>query len=353
MLAITLVALPAPVLEGDAFHLQRRRRRTTGRIRRSACSSTSLSERAPAFVSVGGRGKLQRRRERGSTCQLGTLASGAAAAFTIVVQPRAGRTLPSTAGVTAMTSDPNPGNNAAFATTTVTPAASTLVVTNTNRSGPGSLYQAIVDANDPGPRDTITFNIPGRWPAHDRANGLICRTSPSRSSSTERRSLTMPERRLSRSTARTRERRLAWSSTAPTASSAGWRSTASITWGSCSSGAGGHRLEANFIGTNAAGTGALGNNGSGREDHRRRATGSQIGGTAPGAGNVISGNSQAGGVRVDNSGHQQRKHRRGQLHRPQPDWHERWWPTAATAWQRSPPARRTTLSVARRRAPAM
>ena len=40
--------------------------------------------------------------------------------------------------------------------------ASTLVVTNTNDSGPGSLRQAITDANATAdPRDTITFNIPG------------------------------------------------------------------------------------------------------------------------------------------------------------------------------------------------
>ena len=39
--------------------------------------------------------------------------------------------------------------------------ASTFVVTNTNSSGPGSLGQAILDANNnPGP-DVISFNIPG------------------------------------------------------------------------------------------------------------------------------------------------------------------------------------------------
>ena len=54
-----------------------------------------------------------------------------------------------------------PGNNAAFALTTVGSGASTLVVTNANDSGPGSLRAAIQHANDPGPRDTITFNIPG------------------------------------------------------------------------------------------------------------------------------------------------------------------------------------------------
>lgn len=39
--------------------------------------------------------------------------------------------------------------------------ASTFVVTNTNSSGPGSLAQAITDANADAAQDTITFNIPG------------------------------------------------------------------------------------------------------------------------------------------------------------------------------------------------
>ena len=110
------------------------------------------------------------------TCQLGTLAIGAVSAFAIDVRPRSGGTLRATAGVTGTTSDPDPANNAAFASTTVTPGASTLVVTNTNQSGPGSLYQAIVDANDPGPRDTITFNIPGAGPHTIAPTARSCRS---------------------------------------------------------------------------------------------------------------------------------------------------------------------------------
>ncbi len=40
-------------------------------------------------------------------------------------------------------------------------AAATFTVTNTNDSGPGSLRQAIVDANANAGADTIAFNIPG------------------------------------------------------------------------------------------------------------------------------------------------------------------------------------------------
>ncbi len=48
--------------------------------------------------------------------------------------------------------------------TTVAPvAAATYTVTTTNDSGAGSLRQAIIDANTPGP-DTVAFNIPGAGP---------------------------------------------------------------------------------------------------------------------------------------------------------------------------------------------
>src|SRR6185295_4787609 len=43
-------------------------------------------------------------------------------------------------------------------------AAVTLVVTNVNDEGPGSLRQAIIDANTNPGLDTITFNIVGTSP---------------------------------------------------------------------------------------------------------------------------------------------------------------------------------------------
>ena len=99
------------------------------------------------------------------TCQLGTLASGATVTIQVSAVPQAGGTLSSLAGVTGTTSDPDPSNNTALAVTTVTAAGSTLVVTNTNDSGPGSFRQALITANaDGGARDTIAFNIPGDGP---------------------------------------------------------------------------------------------------------------------------------------------------------------------------------------------
>ena len=58
--------------------------------------------------------------------------------------------------------DPQIANNSAATTTTVNPASTTFTVTNTNDSGPGSLRQAILDANARlGTTDTIWFSIPG------------------------------------------------------------------------------------------------------------------------------------------------------------------------------------------------
>src|SRR5207247_2711384 len=58
--------------------------------------------------------------------------------------------------------DPNLLNNIATEITTVSavPACS-LVVVNTNDSGPGSLRAAMECANSTPGRDTISFNIPG------------------------------------------------------------------------------------------------------------------------------------------------------------------------------------------------
>ena len=53
-------------------------------------------------------------------------------------------------------------NNTSFQQTTITPGTATFTVTSTADSGPGSLRQAIIDANaNTGQRDTIAFNIGG------------------------------------------------------------------------------------------------------------------------------------------------------------------------------------------------
>ena len=96
------------------------------------------------------------------TCTLATIAPGAAVSVTSTVRAAAGGTLTNIIGVTAAASNPNPANNYQLLSTTVTPGASTFVVTNTNDTGPGSFRQALTQANaDGGQADTITFDIPG------------------------------------------------------------------------------------------------------------------------------------------------------------------------------------------------
>ena len=165
--------------------------------------------------------------------------------------------------------------------TTVTPGASTLVVTNTNDSGPGSLRQAIFDANDAGPRDTITFNIPGSGPHTIRptTRNLPDITQPVVIDGTTQPGL--QRHAAHRDQRRERGHRLSGlSSTAATASSAAWRSTGSLASGIVAQRAGGNTIEGNFIGTNPTGTAALPNSGDGiivrssrqhdRRDGRRR-----------------------------------------------------------------------------------
>ena len=240
------------------------------------------------LVSVGGSDNCIIDRTR-LTCPLGTLNTGTAA-ITVVVRPRAGGTLSSRAGVTGTTADPNPANNAAFVETTITPGASTLVVTNTNDSGPGSLFQAIFDANDAGPRDTITFNIPGSGPhtITPTTRNLPNIVQPVVIDATTQPGFTQAGPRLIEISGENADNLNGLHLTG--------NSGGSVIRGLAInrfplSGillvSGGNSIESNFIGTNAAGTAALGNSGDGITV---RSAGNTIGGTAAGAGNLIAGN---------------------------------------------------------------
>ncbi|HEX2340351.1 MAG TPA: FG-GAP-like repeat-containing protein, partial [Vicinamibacterales bacterium] len=95
-------------------------------------------------------------------CPLGTLPSGGSASITVTARAVAGGTRTSSVTVTSNQFDPSSADNSAFETTTVNAGAVTLTVVNTDNSGPGSLRQAIIDANlNFGQRDTIAFNISG------------------------------------------------------------------------------------------------------------------------------------------------------------------------------------------------
>ena len=240
------------------------------------------------LVSVGGSDNCTIDRTR-LTCLLGTLNTGTSA-ITVVVRPRSGGTLSSRAGVTGTTADPNPANNAAFIETTVTPGASTLVVTNTNESGPGSLFQAIFDANDPGPRDTITFNIPGSGPhtITPTTRNLPNIVQPVVIDATTQPGFTQAGPRLIEISG---ENSVDMNGLQLTGNSGG-----SVIRGLAINrfplsgmfvATGGNIIESNFIGTNPTGTAALSNSGDGITV---RSFGNTIGGTAAGAGNLIAGN---------------------------------------------------------------
>ena len=241
------------------------------------------------LVSVGGSDNCIIDRTR-LTCPLGTLNTGTAA-ITVVVRPRAGGTLSSRAGVTGTTADPNPANNAAFVETTITPGASTLVVTNTNDSGPGSLFQAMFEANDPGPRDRITFNIPGAGP---HTITPTTRNLPNINQPVEIDGTTQP------GYAGTPLIEINGASAGPVtglfvnASNSIIRGLAINRFqqgGIALGGAGGHRVEANFIGTNTSGTAALGNL---QQGLFVTSPNNVIGGATAVARNVISGNTAQG-----------------------------------------------------------
>ena len=271
------------------------------------------------LVSVGGSDNCTIDRTR-LTCPLGTLNTGTSV-ITVVVRPRSGGTLSSRAGVTGTTADPNPANNAAFVETTVTPGASTLVVTNTNDSGPGSLFQAMFEANDPGPRDRITFNIPGAGPHTITPTTRLLPTidQPVEIDATTQPGYTgTPLIEISGQNAGPNAGLVInGSNTVIRGLAINRFSQAGIALG----GAGGHTVEANFIGTNPSGTAALANQAGifvnspnnligGTGAARNLISGNTVQGviilSAAATGNVVSGNfigsNVSGSARIPNGG---------------------------------------------------
>ena len=240
------------------------------------------------FVSIGASPGNCTVTRPGVTCQLGTLASGATATLTVNARGLSGGGLLSTAGVTGTTADPSPSNNAAFLTTTITSGASTLVVTNTNEGGPGSLRLAIIRSNDAGPRDTIAFNIPGAGVHTIRptlAAPLPTITEPVVIDATTQPGYAgTPLIEISGENAgATAGLFVNTSNTIIRGLAINRFAFAGITL----NGPGGHTIEGNFIGTNAAGTAALPNQQQGIFVNSPNNT---IGGTTAAARNLISGN---------------------------------------------------------------
>ncbi len=290
-LAVTLQGPATPVLEGSAFTYNIQVT-NNGPNPATGVQLDFTFGVAAEFVGIGGSpGNCSVVGNR-LTCQLGTLASGASAPFTVVVRPISGGTLPSTAGVTATTSDPNPSNNAAFAQTTVTPGASTLVVTNTNEGGPGSLHHALLQSNDGGPRDTITFNIPGAGPHTIRPTEFAPLPGLNQSvvidGTTQPGYAGTPLIEISGENAGVTAGLLVNGANSVIRGLAinRFAQQAGIALG----GSGGHTVEASFIGTNTSGTAALAN----QTGIFVNSPNNLIGGTTAAARNLIAGNTLQG-----------------------------------------------------------
>ena len=216
-----------------------------------------------------------------------TLAANSAATFTFRFRPLAGGALEFTAGVTSDGAETDPSDNGARETTVVNATGSTLAVTTTADSGPGSLRQAIEISNaDSGDRDTIVFNIPGGGvPTITLQSGLDLIDQPVIIDGT-----TQPVTGKVELTGN------------------GLQMTGLVISGGNSivrgmvlnrfgfdaislEGNGGNVVEGNFIGTDPTGTLARANGSGGI---RVSSSGNRIGGLTAAARNVISGNSVAG-----------------------------------------------------------
>ncbi|HET8786993.1 MAG TPA: FG-GAP-like repeat-containing protein, partial [Candidatus Limnocylindrales bacterium] len=160
-LAITAADAPDPVSEGDVVTYTA----TVRNLVDAAVSNVTVLATLPAGTFVGSSssaGGTQSVSGAVVTWTVPSLASNATATFDYTLTTGAGGTLTFNVGVTADGADTSPGNNSATEFTTVTAGGGSLVVTNTNDSGPGSLRQAILDSNaDVGDVDHVTFAIPG------------------------------------------------------------------------------------------------------------------------------------------------------------------------------------------------
>ena len=97
------------------------------------------------------------------TCSLGGIAADASATVTIVGRPTSVVELTNTASVVAAEPDPDTANNTATVTTGVQRVDFVVTTTadNSTNPPPGSLRQAILDANAAGGAPVITFDLPG------------------------------------------------------------------------------------------------------------------------------------------------------------------------------------------------
>ena len=224
-------------------------------------------------------------------CTFGTLASGATATLGIVGTPGAIGLLGGSFTIQSDEADPVPANNAVAVNTAVVGGPSSFIVINTNDAGAGSLRQAILNANASAGADIISFAIPGAGPfTITPASALPTITNPVVIDGTTQPGFTgTPIVELSGASA--------GGGNGLTISAGGSTvrglvinrfGAAGINLNSGS----GNVVEGNYLGTNVAGTSALGNNLG--INIFSPSTNNTIGGTTAAARNVIAGNGGRG-----------------------------------------------------------
>jgi hypothetical protein len=161
-LSVALSDAPDPVAEGGAITY-------TARVSNKGpftATGVELRQEVPGAVQAASPSSGDCTLGPPVVCNLGDLASGQASTVTVVVTAPAGVSgVVSRATASANELDRLPSDNSASAATGIASGPRSFVVTNTDDSGPGSLRQAMLDANrNAGFRDTITFAIPGPPP---------------------------------------------------------------------------------------------------------------------------------------------------------------------------------------------
>jgi uncharacterized repeat protein (TIGR01451 family) len=114
-LSVSLVASPNPVLVGQTVSYTL----TVTNVGPSPASSVTLTDALPATVTFVSASPACVNLGGNVVCNLGTLSSGGATNFTIVVTPTAGGLITNILTVASPTPDPNSANNSATSVTTV------------------------------------------------------------------------------------------------------------------------------------------------------------------------------------------------------------------------------------------
>ncbi|HWP45948.1 MAG TPA: FG-GAP-like repeat-containing protein [Candidatus Limnocylindrales bacterium] len=229
------------------------------------------------------------------TCNLGTLNSGAGATVVLIVKPQVLGILSHAGSVTGNEFDPNTVNNIATQTTTVTAfiVNSTLDPGNgVCDATECTLREAINTANATAGTDVILFNLPGAGPyTIQLISALPDIADPIWIDGTSQPGFTgTPLIELNGSSAGIGANGL--KITAGNSIVKGLIINRFAGNGILITTGGGNLIQGNFIGTDVSGTTALGNGGTGI--FINLASNNLIGGTTPGSGNVISGNGSAG-----------------------------------------------------------